>query len=365
MPTRAGEPGDASREETSKRERETNRDPFVRRATSVVLIIVATALLLTLLVLGIDVVLAAFAGLLIAVLLHALMALVQRLVAMPDGWALTVVTVVLLTVVGLAGWLLTPQIVEQTANLGEQLAAAGDKIEGFLDARRWGRWLLSRARAEGGFPAGLGGVLGGAFTALSDWATYLLIAVFVGWFVAANTALYKNGVVQLFPLRRRAVIRELLDELGQTLRWFLIGQLITMTIIGVSVMIVLWAFGIRLAIVIGLLVGLLGFIPYLGPFLGAVPVILITLPEGPMMMLYVMLAYTGVQLLEGYVAAPLIQQRTVYLPPAFTIVMQVLLGTVLGLLGFVLATPLAAVALVLARSYRREILRDPEVEDRD
>lgn len=345
------EPGDAH---------DAGRDAFVRRVVVTVLLIVATALLLGLFVLGIDIVLAAFAGLLITVLLRALMSLVQRVVTVPDGWALAVVVVVLLAILGLGGWLLAPPILEQTEELGQQLVIIGSQIEEQLAERRWGRWLLTRARD--GASSGFGHAVGDTLSALSSWATYLLTAVFVGLFVAANTDMYKTGLVRLFPLRRRAVVRELLDEMGAALRGFLIGQLITMVIIGVSVTIVLWAFGIPLAIVIGLLVGLLGFIPYLGPFLGAVPVMLITLPEGPMKMLYVMLAYTGVQLVEGYVAVPLVQQRTVYLPPALTIVMQILLGAVLGLLGFVLATPLAAVGLVLARFYRREILRDPEVE---
>ena len=75
------------------------------------------------------------------------------------------------------------------------------------------------------------------------------------------------------------------------------------------------------------------------------------------------LAYTGVQLLEGYVDTPLIQHRMVFLPPGVTILTQILLGTLLGILGFVLATPLAAVLLVLTRFYREDILGEPPEEE--
>jgi predicted PurR-regulated permease PerM len=78
--------------------------------------------------------------------------------------------------------------------------------------------------------------------------------------------------------------------------------------------------------------------------------------------MWVLLAYTGVQMLEGYVATPLIHERTVYLPPVFTIITQILLGMVLGIKGFVLATPLAAVLLVLSRFYRRDVLGDTDVD---
>jgi predicted PurR-regulated permease PerM len=359
-PAEQAEPAESSAAPEQTREAQAEpkaADPFVRRLTTAVLVIVISGLLLSLFILGIDILLAAFAGLLIAVFLRALMSLVQRVVALRDGWALAVVLVVLGAVVGVGGWLLAPQIITQSGHLGEQFVAVAGDVHGYLQGRWWGRWLLARAPMQGA--EDVSDAVGGVFVLLSDGATYLLTAVFVGLFVAANAKLYKTGIVRLIPLRHREVVGELLDDLGFTLRWFLIGQLITMTIIGVSVTIVLWAFGLPLAIVVGLIVGALGFIPYLGPYLGLIPVALVALPEGPSKLLYVLLAYTGVQLLEGYVAAPLIQQRVIYLPPALTIIMQILLGVVLGVLGFVLATPIAAVTLVLSRYYRREVLGDP------
>jgi predicted PurR-regulated permease PerM len=72
----------------------------------------------------------------------------------------------------------------------------------------------------------------------------------------------------------------------------------------------------------------------------------------------VVAAYTAVQMVEGYIITPLIQHRMVYLPPAFTIITQILMGSLLGILGFVLATPFAAVLLVLSRVYRARVLGD-------
>jgi len=342
------------------------RDIFVRRITVAVVLVVVSGLLLTLFILGIEIILAAFGGLLVAVFLRALMSLVQRVVPLPDGWALAVVLVLILAVLGVGGWLLAPQLMEQSGKMGEEFRQVATDVEEFLRQRRWGVWLLERTQIQGGgLPQGVRKAVGDFFTMLSDWFTYILTALFVGLFLAANAKLYQAGVVHLFPLDKRMKVNETLDEIGTTLRWWLIGQLFTMVIIGVSVTIVLWAFGTPLAIVIGLLVGLLGFIPYLGPWFGLIPVTLVALPGGPMYLLYVLLAYSGVQLLEGYIAMPLIQQRTVYLPPAFTVITQILLGVVLGLLGFVLATPLAAVALVLTRFYRKEILGDPSVDAPD
>jgi predicted PurR-regulated permease PerM len=204
----------------------------------------------------------------------------------------------------------------------------------------------------------------GALGVLSDWFYYVLTAFFVGLFAAAKPSLYIEGTAALFPLRMRGRVRHLLEELGHTLRWWLLGQGLAMLLIGVSTWLVLWAFGIPLAPLLGVMVGLLGFIPYIGPILGLIPVALVAGTQGADTLLYVVGAYTAVQLVEGYVVTPLIQHRMVYLPPVFTIVMQVVLGKILGILGFILATPLAAVVLVLSRFYREDLLGERGAVDR-
>lgn len=335
------------------------RDPFVRRAVTVTVIIVLTGLLLALFVLGIEVLLAAFGGVLIAVLLKAFSGLVERHTPLSYGWSLTAVVLTILIVLGIGGWLLAPRIAEQTNQLGEQLPTVVEDIEAFLQQQQWGQWVLEQAQNGSMLSAGAAGE---GVSAFSQWSSYVIVAVFVGLFGAADPHLYQAGTVHLFPLRHRDRIHDLIDELGYTLRWWLIGQALAMLVIGVSTTIVLWIFDIPLAIILGIIVGLLGFVPYLGPIIGAIPVALIAVTEGAMQLLYVMLAYVGVQLLEGYVATPMIQHRTVYLPPIFTIISQLLLGTVIGILGFVFATPLAAVVLVLTRFYRSDILGDEHVD---
>ena len=121
----------------------------------------------------------------------------------------------------------------------------------------------------------------------------------------------------------------------------------------------LWLLGRPLALALGILVFVLEFIPYLGPILAAVPAVLIASTLGTQEMLYVVLLYWGVQSAEGYVLSPLVFQRSVHVPPMLTIAAQVVLGTMLGVLGVVFATPLTACALVLVnRIYIEDVLRD-------
>jgi predicted PurR-regulated permease PerM len=325
-------------------------------------IIGIAGVLVALLILGIDIALAAFGGLLFAVLLRALTDFLKRHTPLPDVAALSIVVLAIVAIMAVGAWVAAPRIAEHIDQLGNQLPVLVADVEQYLEQYDWGQWILQRFR-EAELADGAPGIVGGFLSAFSRWLTYLLVVVFVGLFLAANPGLYVDGVVHLTPLPHRDRMRQLLYALGHTLRWFLIGQGMAMILIGTSTALVLWLLNIPLAGVLGTIVGLLGFIPYLGPIIGLIPVALVASTEGAWRLLFVLIAYTTVQILEGYVATPLIQHRTVYLPPAFTIVTQILLGTVLGVLGFVLATPLAAVMLVLARFYRTDILGDKDAEE--
>src|SRR5690606_31896700 len=103
-----------------------------------------------------------------------------------------------------------------------------------------------------------------------------------------------------------------------------------------------------------------GFVPYIGPVAAAVPAVLIGLAQSPVQALYVVIVYVIVQTLEGNFITPFIQERAVALPPAALLVGQVLMGVVFGLVGVLLATPLAVVAILLVQMlYIRQVLRDP------
>lgn len=340
-------------------------DPFLRRVFTAVGIAVLAVLLLGMLVLGAEILLAAFAGILAAVFLLVLRDFLTRYTGIPEGWSLLIVVLLLTAFAGVAGWLLAPQLVVQFEQLNEELPRALQEVEEFLQQYGWGREVLE-AVEDGTQRETLMEWTQFTLASLGQLFSFALIVIFVALFVAANPEIYRQGMLRLVPLQRRERAREVLDRLGETMRWWLMGQVLAMIMIGVSTGILLALLGIPLAIVLGVIVGLLGFIPYLGPILGAVPVALIALMQGPTMLLYTMLGYAAVQTVEGYVITPMIQHRMVYLPPALTIVAQVLLGALLGLIGFVLATPLAAVLMVFIKlTYVEDTLGDRQDEEEE
>lgn len=145
--------------------------------------------------------------------------------------------------------------------------------------------------------------------------------------------------------------------------WWLIGRLLSMLIVGITVTISLWLLGIPLALTLGLLAALLDFIPNLGPTLATVPAVLLALMQSPTQAVYVLLIYIVIQQAESYLLTPIVQHRTVSLPPALTIIAQVILGVLFGVMGLILASPLAAVVLVLIKMlYVEDVLGDT-IED--
>jgi len=141
----------------------------------------------------------------------------------------------------------------------------------------------------------------------------------------------------------------------------MVGQLISMTAVGLSSYLGLRLLGVPLALTLAVVAFLLTFIPFIGPLLSGIPVVLVAFSQSPTLALYALLLYTAIQLFEGYVLTPNVQRRSVSLPPALTIAAQVLLGVLVGALGVTLATPLAAAGMVVVnRLYVEEVLEDDQ-----
>ena len=135
-----------------------------------------------------------------------------------------------------------------------------------------------------------------------------------------------------------------------------------MVIIGVTTAIGLALIGVPLALSLGLIAGILEAVPYLGPWLSAVPAVLMALLLSPVHVLATLGLYLALHILEGYVLLPLIQRRAVHLPPALTLLTQVLLGQLAGFMGLFVAAPLTLAAVVLVKIlYVQDTLGDETV----
>ncbi len=151
----------------------------------------------------------------------------------------------------------------------------------------------------------------------------------------------------------------MLAATGATLRWWLFGTLLKMIAVGLLTFVGLWALDVPLAMLLAIIAGLLDFVPYIGPIVAALPAILIGFTGGLELAFWVAVVYLIVQQLESLVISPVIYHRTVYMPPALTILAEVILLAMAGAIGLILATPLMALTIVLVKMlYVEQVLGD-------
>ena len=312
-----------------------------------------------------DVLLLAFAGILLAVFLRTLTDWISDYTGLASGWSLGLVFVVLIGVVGLGSWAMAPAINKQITALSKTVPEAVGQVEQLLKGSGLGQSILDQMHnPEELLPdqSVLLQKLTGAFSLSLGMLGNIAIFFFVGLFLAIQPQLYTQGLVRLVPPSYRSRMREVLTELGQTLQWWLLGQLCTMSVIGILMAVGMWLLGVPLALTLGILAGLLAFVPYIGPVLAAVPAVALALTVAPVYALYALLIYAGIQFVESYVLTPVIQRRTVSLPPVVTLLGQVVLGILAGALGLALATPMIAVTLVLIKMLYLEDILGEHVE---
>jgi len=202
------------------------------------------------------------------------------------------------------------------------------------------------------------------FTGIFGAIGNVVIIMVVGIYFAASPHLYTSGFVKLIPQPKRPRARQVLQKMGGNLSSWLLGTSVSMLIVGVVTSVGLSLLGVPLALILGIIAGLLDFVPYVGPIMAGVPAVLIAFSISPDMALYVVLLFAGIQLVQGYILQPMIESRAVDLPPALIIAMQLVFGTLFGFAGVALATPLTAALKVLVQMlYVEDMLGDKVEED--
>jgi predicted PurR-regulated permease PerM len=335
---------------------------FARRTMIVVGIVAAVVIVALLLVYAADVALLAFAGILLAVLFRGMAADLSAWTGLPMGWSLVLVLVGLALVLGLGTWLLAGQVAQQAVQISEQLPRSLEKLRSYLQGYPGASQLLAVVPSFDQWASRQSDVLTritGWFSGALGILANLVVVTFIGLYAAWDPCLYRCGLVRLVPLAHRQRAWEVLAKVGDALRGWLRGRLFAMVVVGFATTFGLWLLGSPLALALGLLAAVLGFVPYIGPVVAAAPAVLLAFMSSPQQAIYVALLFLVIQMIEGNVLTPLVQQHSVHVPPALTIAAMVLFGVLLGIPGLILAMPLTAAALVLVKTlYVEDILGD-------
>lgn len=339
---------------------------FARRVWFIAGVVLLLLAVITIFRLAASVVMVVFAGVLLGVFLDGLARLLTEHTPLRRSAALAVVLVALVGLTSAVVLLAGPSLAGQIDRLGEQLPRALEQATSRLRDYAWGRALLESVpggdgaqggeNAQGGESA-QGGNVTSVLSALLGGVVNAVVILFIGLYLAASPRPYRNGLLLLFPSPYRIRLAETLSQTGHALRHWLVGQFAAMGIVAGFTTIGLLILGVPLAPLLGLVAGLLNFVPYVGPFLSVFPAAAVALGEGPGLVAQVAVLYGLVQFLESYVITPLIQKKAVSLPPAVLISAQVLGGVLFGALGVVLAAPLAVVLIVAVQMlYVQDVL---------
>ena len=301
-----------------------------------------------------------FGAIVIASIFRAVADVICKYTKLPNGVSTALAIILVLGSLAALIALFGAHVAQQVQTLRETLPAAWKTLEQRIGdiglSTQLDKLVATITAPGGGSLSGFGRTLLSIGSGLAD----LLVVIFAGIYLATQPNFYRTGLIKLVPPLRRKIAAEAMLESERALRLWLKGQAIAMVVVGLLTGFGLWWLEMPSALTLGLLAGVLEFIPFAGPIIAAVPAILLALAVSPELTLWVVLLYVAVQQFEGNLLTPLVQQYAVDLPGAVLLFSLIGFGSLFGTLGIILAAPLAVVSMVLVkRLYIIEALDTP------
>ena len=303
-----------------------------------------------------------FGGIVFAAMIDGGQRLLSRVVpSLPRGFR---IALVLMGAVAFLVWLVLfageqiatqaaafPQLVQNEAQKLSDLARAHGLLSKTVDIPALtGKVAEQLAGGVGQLTRALGGLVGGFTTAF--------LIVILGIYFAAEPDLYQRGFAWLLPAQTRQDWHGTAQAMGRSLRRLLFGRLIGMASEGLATWLLLSFWNVPMAALLGLLTGLLAFLPNIGAPLSGTLMILVGFSAGVNSGIYCIVVYLLVQIVDGNVVVPMVAKKTADLAPALVLGAQLIFGVLFGLLGLMLADPMVAMLkIALERQAQRN---DPE-----
>ena len=320
-------------------------DAMVRTEAKKAAVWIGMAALFALIIYLAQPLLVIFGGMVFAAMIDGGARLLGRVMPIGRAWR---VTLVLLIALAFLTW--------TVMFAGSQIAAQAAQLPGIIEAQamRALSWLESHGmqfnarsvenlidKLVGGvsqITSAVGGVIGGFTTA------FLIIVLAI--YLAAEPQLYRRGFAWLLPVDRREHFEVTATIMGRTLRRLLAGRLLGMVVEGVATWALLAIYGVPMAGLLGLLTGLLAFLPNIGAPISGALMIMVGFSGGVDMGIFCIIVYIVVQTVDGNIIVPMVAKRTADLAPALVLGAQLIMGALFGILGLILADPLVAMIKV-------------------
>lgn len=333
-------------------------DPVIRKELKRAGVWLGLAALMALVVLLIQPLLIIFGGLVFAAMLDGGVRLLGRILPIARGWRLMIVVLLTIAFIAVVVFMTGVQVADQFAQLRATLAVQADRLiawaaeHGMMPGRADVNGLVQQAMGSFGRLTSFVGTAVGAIASL-------LMVLVIGLFVAMEPRLYERGLEWLVPSDMRAEWAITMDRMAHTMRRLLAGRLLGMLVEGILIWLMLWVGGVPMALLLGILAGMLAFIPNIGAIITGVLMVAVGFSAGVNTGYWAILTYFVVQNFDGYVVIPMVAKRTVDMPPALTLSSQILASTLFGVLGLALADPMVAmIKVALERGSERALDED-------
>ena len=334
------------------------RDPLVRREMQKAAVWFGMGLaILAVITLG-QPLLLIVGGAIFAVFLDGGVRLLGRFLPIGRGWRLLLVLLLGFGFIGWVLWFAGTTIAAQFELLRDVVTAQFDRLMKFaaslgLVAGPMPDWRNQLLGGVGRLTSAVGSVIGAVASVIA--------MIVIGIFLASEPRLYDRGIAWMLPLRHRTGFYRIAEHAGFTLRRLLFGRLIAMVFEGVFTWFMLWVGGVPLPGLLGLVTGVLAFIPNIGAIVSGVLMVAVGFSAGYGHGVWCIIVYFLVHNIDAYLVVPFVARRTVDLAPAVLLAMQLLMAALFGILGVLFADPiLATLKVVLVDLSRHQAAEEGE-----
>jgi predicted PurR-regulated permease PerM len=282
-----------------------------------------------------------FGGIVFASVLDGGARLLGRVLPIGRGWRLLIVAVAALAFIAGTIWLAGVQLAAQAATMRDIVTLQVNRLIAWAATYGLGMEMVEPQQLLEQAMSSLGRLTSAVSTVLGGLTSLVMIIV-IGLFVAVEPRIYERGLAWMLPLESRERFYRTSERMGQTLRRLMAGRLLGMAVEGVGTWLLLMAGGVPMAALLGLLTGILAFLPNIGAIVSGVLIVLVGFSAGVDTGLWAIAVYVIVQVVDGYLIVPYVARKTVDLAPALVLGAQLIFGALFGILGLALADPIVA-----------------------
>jgi predicted PurR-regulated permease PerM len=333
------------------------RDPLVRREMQKAAVWFGVGLaILAVITLG-QPLLLIIGGAIFAIFLDGGVRLLGRYLPIPRAWRLLIVLILGFGFLGWVLWFAGTTIAAQFEALRDVVTAQFNRLMGFasslgLVVGQPSDWRTQLLGGVGHLTSAVGSVIGAVASVIA--------MIVIGIFLASEPRLYDRGVAWMLPLRNRAGFYRIAEHVGFTVRRLLFGRLVAMVFEGIFTWLMLTIGGVPMAGLLGLVTGVLAFIPNIGAITSGLLMIAVGFSSSAHQGIWCIIVYFLVHNIDAYVVVPYVARRTVDLAPAVLLAMQLLMAALFGILGVLFADPILATLKVVLVDVSRQHAREEE-----